>query len=51
MQVRVLSLEDSEFEKLVGKPNYRPLEDGSLERVEGKRLTNYRLAAPPDFDC
>ena len=33
--VRVISIPDHEFEQCLTKPNYKQLDDGSLERIEG----------------
>jgi hypothetical protein len=35
LQVRVITIPDTEFEQISGKPDYTMLEDGTLERVEG----------------
>jgi hypothetical protein len=34
-QVRILTIADAEFEKILGKPDYTLLESGELERIEG----------------
>jgi hypothetical protein len=35
LKVRVITIPDTEFERILGKPTYTLLEDGSLERLEG----------------
>ena len=45
-QVRVITIPDNEFERILGKPTYRLLEDGSLERLEGSlRIVIVRQSA------
>jgi hypothetical protein len=35
-QVRVLAIDDGEFDQAAGKPNYQRIDDNKLERIEGQ---------------